>query len=56
MVEKFQLIAGDVLEIIPQYVNENKGLRNSLLKIDIDFVEPTHCALENLFPLVMPER
>ena len=42
------------MEIIPQYVNENKCLKISLLNIDIDFVKPTYCALENLFPLVMP--
>ena len=35
-------------------MNENKGLKISLLNIDIDFVEPTYCALENLYPLVMP--
>ena len=53
-IKNYQLIEGDVLETIPRYVNENKGLKISLLNIDIDFVEPTYCALENLFPLVMP--
>jgi len=53
-IKNYQLIEGDVLNTIPQYVNKNKGLKISLLNIDIDFVEPTYCALENLYPLVMP--
>ena len=50
----FDLIAGDVLDTIPNYISENPGLKISLLNIDIDFVEPTLCALENFYDLVVP--
>ena len=53
-IKNYQLIEGDVLKTIPEYVDKNKGLKISLLNIDIDFVEPTYCALEHLYPLVMP--
>ena len=53
-IHNFELIPGDVLETIPNYVSENPGLKISLLNIDIDFVEPTFCALEYFYDLVVP--
>lgn len=53
-IKNYQLVAGDVLKTIPNYAEKNKGLKISLLNIDIDFVEPTYCALEYFFPLLMP--
>jgi hypothetical protein len=48
------LIKGDVCQTVPQYVEENPGLRISLLHLDMDLYEPTKVALEYLFPLVVP--
>ena len=52
-IENFDLIARDVLDTIPNYISENPGLKISLLNIGIDFVEPTLCALENFYDLVV---
>jgi hypothetical protein len=50
----YELVAGDVLLTVPKYVKEHPGLKISLLNVDIDFVEPTYCVLENFYDLVMP--
>jgi hypothetical protein len=50
----FELIAGDVLETLPAYVRAHPELKVSLLNIDIDFVEPTLCTLQELYDRVMP--
>lgn len=52
--ERFQVVEGDVLETIPEYVRKFPGLRISLLHIDIDLYEPVSVALEHLYPLVVP--
>lgn len=48
-IDNFELIAGDVLKTLPRFKKQNPGLKISLLNIDIDFVEPTICVLENLY-------
>ena len=48
-IDNFELIAGDVLKTLPVFKKQNPGLKISLLNIDIDFVEPTICVLENLY-------
>jgi hypothetical protein len=53
-VRNFELVAGDILETLPAYVRTHPELKVSLLNIDIDFVEPTLCALTELYDLVMP--
>jgi len=49
-----QLIAGDVLESIPKYREENPGFRISLLHLDLDTYKGTKVALENFYDLVTP--
>jgi hypothetical protein len=49
-----ELIEGDVLETVPEYVRKNPGLRISLLHLDLDLYEPTRVALEHLYPRVVP--
>jgi len=51
-IHNYELVAGDVLETIPNYCNEHPELRISLLNVDIDFVESTQCALENFYDRV----
>ncbi len=48
------IVEGNILETVPQYVKEHPGLRISLLHLDVDVFEPTYCALEHLYPLVVP--
>lgn len=51
--ERCRLIDGDVEETIPKFLEENSGLRISLLHLDMDIYRPTKVALEHLFPLVV---
>ena len=53
-ITNFELIPGDICETVPLYVQNNPGMKVSLLNIDCDFVEPTFCVLENLYDKVMP--
>ena len=48
-VSNYELVAGDICETVPRYVEEHKGLKVALLNIDCDFVEPTYCALNNFY-------
>jgi Macrocin-O-methyltransferase (TylF) len=48
-----ELVAGDVRETIPAFLEAHPGLRISLLHFDMDLYEPTYFALEQLYPLVV---
>lgn len=45
--EKVEIIKGDAVTTIPEYINKNSHLIISLLFIDFDLYEPTKVALEN---------
>jgi hypothetical protein len=47
------LVDGDIEETVPRYVEENSGLRISLLHVDCDLYMPTRVALETLWPRVV---
>jgi hypothetical protein len=47
---KIQLVKGDVLQTVPQFIAENPHLVVSLLFIDLDLFEPTKVAIENFLP------
>lgn len=51
--ENYELVKGDVLETIPQYLEKHPELKISLLHIDVDVYKPTKCILENLFDRVV---
>ncbi|MCK4553849.1 UDP-4-amino-4,6-dideoxy-N-acetyl-beta-L-altrosamine transaminase [Candidatus Parcubacteria bacterium] len=51
---RIEIVAGDALESIPEYVKNNPGFRIALLNLDFDVYEPTLAALENLYDLVIP--
>jgi hypothetical protein len=49
-----ELVSGDVIQTIPDYVAKNPGFRISLLNLDFDTYHGTKVALEHLFDLVVP--
>ena len=50
----FELIEGDVEITLPCYIENNPGLRISLLYIDVDIERPTYIALKYLWDKVVP--
>ncbi len=54
-VERIELVRGDVLQTIPEFVQrKGPGLRIALLNLDLDLYQPTRCALEHFAPLMAP--
>ena len=51
-VKNFELVKGDVLKTIPNYLKKNPNFKISILNVDIDFVETTKCVLENFYDRV----
>ena len=45
-----ELIEGDIIETVPEYLSNNPQGKLSLLNIDVDLYEPTRSCLEGLFP------
>jgi hypothetical protein len=45
----YRLIEGDILETLPEFVEQNPQLKISLLHIDVDVYEPTKIILETLW-------
>ncbi len=50
--ENIDLIKGDVIKTIPEYLSKHPELKISFLNIDVDVYEPTRAALEYFYPLV----
>ena len=48
------LIAGDILETLPKYLEERPELRISLLHIDVDVYDPSRLALNLLYDRMVP--
>lgn len=51
---RIDLIKGDILSTVPEFVSKNPGLRISLLHFDCDLYEPTLVGLKYLKPLLVP--
>lgn len=51
--QRIVLVKGDIEETVPRFVQENPGLRISLLHFDCDMYQPTKVALEQFWPLVV---
>jgi hypothetical protein len=49
----YRLIEGDILETLPEFVEQNPQLKISLLHIDVDVYEPTKIILETLWDKVV---
>jgi len=50
---RVKLIKGNAEDTIPKFVEENPGLRISLLHFDVDLYKPTKVALEHFWDLVV---
>jgi hypothetical protein len=51
--KRIELVEGDIEKTVPQYVEQNPGLRISLLHFDCDVYKPTLKSLELLWPRVV---
>lgn len=51
---RVKLVKGDIEKTVPSFVQENPGLRISLLHFDCDMYKPTKIGLEHFWPLVVP--
>lgn len=51
--ERCRLIEGDIMDTIPRFLEENPGLKISLLHFDMDLYEPTKYGLEMLYSHVV---
>jgi len=49
-----ELIEGDILTTLPDYLHAHPELKISLLHIDVDVYEPTKFALQHLYERVVP--
>jgi hypothetical protein len=47
---RIKLIDGDIAQTVPAFLSENPGVRFSLVHFDCDLYEPTHAALEAIWP------
>jgi hypothetical protein len=51
---RVEIVKGDIVATVPKHVEDNPGMRISLLHFDVDLYRPTLVALEKLWPLVVP--
>jgi hypothetical protein len=51
-INKIQLIKGNAVKTIPEFIENNKHLVVSLLFLDFDLFEPTKVAIEYFFPRI----
>jgi len=49
-----QLVAGNILETLPKFVDANPELKVALLNLDTDIYEPARVILEQLWPRMSP--
>ena len=52
-ITNYELVKGNILETIPQYLKSNPHLRISMLHVDCDVYEPSKIGLEMLFDRVV---
>lgn len=51
---RIEMVKGDIMSTVPDYIKANPGLRISLLHFDCDLYSPTLKGLQELVPLVVP--
>lgn len=52
--KRIEIVKGDALKTIPEYLQKNPGFRIALLHLDFDVYEPTKAALETFYDRVVP--
>lgn len=52
-IENVELVKGDVVKTIPEYLKKDSALRIALLHIDVDVYEPSVAMLDHLFDRVV---
>ena len=53
LIQNVEMVKGDILDTLPNYVKQNPALKISLLHIDVDLYEPTKAGLDVLFDRVV---
>lgn len=48
-----ELVAGNIVETVPKYVENNPSLKISLLNLDVDIYEPSVTILKYLYPRIV---
>ena len=48
-IKNYELIEGNILETLPNFIKSNPERRFSLIHVDVDVYEPIPCILENLW-------
>jgi hypothetical protein len=51
---RVNLVGGDIMGTVPEFVSNHPELRISLLHLDVDIYEPSKCVIEHLYPLLSP--
>ena len=51
--DNFELYSGDILQTLPEYINENPAQKIALLHIDVDVYKPTKFILDMLFEKIV---
>lgn len=51
--KNIELVEGDVVKTVPEYLKENPHLKISLLNLDVDIYEPSVVILEYLWPRIV---
>jgi len=51
--QNVELVAGDICDTVPGYVEQNSQLKISLLNLDTDIYEPAVTILEHLYPRIV---
>jgi hypothetical protein len=52
--KKYFLIKGDIEETLPKFIDENPGMRASLIYFDLDLERPTYYGLKYLWDRLLP--
>jgi hypothetical protein len=47
------IIAGDICDTLPQYINLHPNLEVSLVNLDVDIYEPSKVVIENIWPRIV---
>lgn len=50
---RIEIVEGNIIKTVPQYVEQNPGLKIKLLHLDCDMYEPTLVALKHFYDCVV---